>query len=82
MKKSLIAAALAGAIVGTFASLSFAAPLATQLDNGRSPNVITVDRFCGPYYRLERGFHDRYGRWVPPRCVRERVYSRPYYYRP
>jgi hypothetical protein len=81
MKKILIATALAGAIVGTFASLSFAAPLPTRLDNGVSSNIINVDRFCGPDYRLERGFRDRYGRWIPPRCIRERVY-RPYYYRP
>ena len=81
MKKILIGAALAGAIVGTFASLSFAAPLPAQIDNGVSPNSITVDRACGPYAHLAGGFRDRYGRWIPRHCISDRVY-RPYYDRP
>lgn len=41
MKKILIGTALAGMIVGTFASLSFAAPLPARLDNGAT-NIVRV----------------------------------------
>ena len=42
MKRLLIGTALAGLIVGCFASLSFAAPLPARLDNGRSAAIVTV----------------------------------------
>lgn len=82
MKKLLIATALAGAIVGTFASLGFAASLPTQLANGRSPNIVSVDYRCGPGRHIERGFYDRFGRWIPPHCARDfRAPPPPPYYR-
>ncbi|HLI21550.1 MAG TPA: hypothetical protein VKV32_10560 [Stellaceae bacterium] len=76
MKKILIAAALAGAIVGTFATLGFAAPLPAQLDNARSPAIGNVAQGCGPHRHRVPGFRDRYGRRVPPRCVWDRGWHR------
>lgn len=76
MKKLLIGTALAGAIVGTFATLGYAAPLATPLDNSRSP-VVTVDYRCGPHHHMVGGFRDGYGRWIPPHCVRDRELPPP-----
>ncbi|HVA13185.1 MAG TPA: hypothetical protein VNF99_08040 [Stellaceae bacterium] len=46
MKKILIAAALAGAIVGAFASLSVAAPMPGRLAGSGSPRI--VDMAAGP----------------------------------
>lgn len=77
MKKLLIGTALAGAIVGTFASFSFAAPMPARLDNASSPNIVTVDYRCGPRHHLVGGFRDRFGQWVPPHCVRDRELPPP-----
>ena len=70
MKKLLIGTALAGAIVGTFTSLAFAAPLPARLANGPSANIVTVDYRCGPHRHIVGGFRDRFGQWIPPHCVR------------
>jgi hypothetical protein len=72
MKKLLIGTALAGALVGTFASLSLAAPLPAQLDPHNSASIVSVDYRCGPYRHFMHGFHDRYGHWIPGRCLRNR----------
>lgn len=81
MKKLLIGTALAGAIVGTFTSLAFAAPLPARLDNGRAANIVTADYRCGPRHHFVGGFRDRFGRWIPPHCVRDRYMPPPGYYR-
>jgi hypothetical protein len=83
MKKILIATALAGAIVGSFASLSFAAPLPARLDNGSSSAIVNVAEGCGPYGHRTHGFRDRYGHWIPGHCVRDfhRAPPPPGYYR-
>jgi hypothetical protein len=81
MKKILIASALAGAIVGGFASLSFAAPLPARLDSGRSSAIINVAEGCGPYHHRTRGFRDRFGHWIPGHCVRDHFAPPPGYYR-
>jgi hypothetical protein len=82
MKKILIGTALAGAIVGAFTSLSFAAPLPARLDHGNAA-IVNVAEGCGPYaHRIH--FRDRFGRWVAGRCVRDREFHRDYrdrYYR-
>jgi hypothetical protein len=70
MKKILFGTALAGLIVGTFASLSFAAPLPPKLDNGSSANIVQVDSRCGPHHHYMHGFRDRYGHWHGGHCVR------------
>lgn len=67
MKRILIGTALAGMIVGTFASFSFAAPLPARLDHGNS-GIINVAEGCGPYAHRTH-FRDRFGRWVWGRCV-------------
>jgi hypothetical protein len=70
MKKILIGTALAGMIVGTFASFSFAAPLPARLDNGNGA-IVNVADGCGPYgHRVH--FRNRFGRLVAGRCVRDR----------
>jgi hypothetical protein len=79
MKKILIGTALAGLIVGTFASLSFAAPLPARLDNGSSANIVQVDSRCGPHHHFIGGFRDRYGHWHSGRCVRSDDHNRGYY---
>lgn len=71
MKKILIATALAGAIVGTFASLSFAAPLPARLDPSPRANIVTVDARCGHFHHYVHGFRDRDGHWIAGRCVRD-----------
>lgn len=81
MKKLLIGTALAGAIVGTFTSLAFAAPLPARLDDSRSSNIVTVDYRCGPHRHFVHGFRDRLGEWVPPHCLWERGW-RPQAYPP
>lgn len=80
MKKVLIGAGLAGMIVGTFASFSFAAPLPAPPDEGNGA-ILKVAEGCGPYaHRIH--FRDRYGRWVWGRCVpNHRLRERDYYYR-
>ena len=70
MKRILIGTALAGMIVGTFASLSFAAPLPAKLDNGSSANIVQVDSRCGPHHHYVRGFRDHHGHWVSGHCTR------------
>ncbi|HEY1505250.1 MAG TPA: hypothetical protein VGF92_13175 [Stellaceae bacterium] len=70
MKKILIGTALAGAIVGSFASLSFAAPAPGKVDTAGATNIIQVDTRCGPRHHFEHGFRDRFGHWHPGRCVR------------
>lgn len=72
MKKILIATALAGAIVGAFASLSFAAPLPARLGSHSSANIVAADSRCGPHHHYMRGFRDRFGHWIPGRCLRDR----------
>jgi hypothetical protein len=79
MKKILIGTALAGLIVGTFASLSFAAPLPGKLDNGSSANIVQVDSRCGPHHHFTGGFRDRYGHWHSGHCVRNEDHDRGYY---
>jgi len=81
MKKILLGTALAGMIVGTFASLSFAAPAPARLDNGGSANIVQVDARCGPHHHFIHGFRNRYGHWVPGHCVRNYDHDRGYYYR-
>ncbi|HEY3917410.1 MAG TPA: hypothetical protein VGL83_06440 [Stellaceae bacterium] len=71
MKKILIATALAGAIVGSFASVSFAAPLPAMIDSHAPANIITVDHRCGPFHHYVRGFRARDGRVIPGHCVRD-----------
>ena len=66
MKKILIGTALAGMIVGTFASFSFAAPLPARLHDGNGA-IINVAEGCGPYAHRDR-FRDRFGRLVWGRC--------------
>jgi hypothetical protein len=78
MKRILIGTALAGMIVGTFSSLSFATPMPARPDNASS-GIINVADGCGPYAHRDR-FRDRFGRIVWGRCVpnyRERY--RDYY---
>ena len=70
MKKLLLGTALAGALVGGFASLSLAAPLPARLDNGSSA-IINVAEGCGPYHHRTHGFRDRHGHYVPGHCVRD-----------
>jgi Ni/Co efflux regulator RcnB len=70
MKKILIGTALAGMVVGSFASLSFAAPLPAKLDNGSSANIVQVDSHCGPHHHMTHGFRDRFGHWHSGHCVR------------
>lgn len=83
MKKILIGTAVAGMIVGTFSSLSFAAPLSARPDKANSA-IINVADGCGPYAHRDR-FRDRFGRIVWGRCVanyREGYRDRGYrYYR-
>jgi Ni/Co efflux regulator RcnB len=79
MKKILIGTALAGMIVGTFTSLSFAAPVPARLDTGVSSNIVQVDARCGPHRHFIRGFRNRYGRWMPGHCVRNYERGRGYY---
>jgi len=81
MTKILIGAALAGMIVGTFTSLSFAAPLPARLDNGNPANIVQVDARCGPYHHFIHGFHDRFGRWFPGHCIRNFARDRDYDHR-
>ena len=68
MKKILIGTALAGVIVGTVASLSFAAPLPARLDNGSA--IVQVDMRCGPHHHFVGGHRDRFGHWMSGHCVR------------
>lgn len=80
MKKILIGTALAGMIVGTFASFSFAAPLPTRTDQGNGA-IINVADGCGPYAHRVR-VRDRFGRMVWGRCVpneREHYRDNRYY---
>ena len=85
MKKILLGTALAGMIVGTFTSLSFAASAPARMDDRDSTNIVQVDAHCGPHRHFVHGFRDRYGRFVPGHCVRnyDRGYERDrgYYYR-
>jgi hypothetical protein len=74
MKKILIGTALAGMIVGTFTSLSFAAPLPARPDKANGA-IINVAEGCGPYAHREH-FRDRFGRMVVGRCV---PYHRPHH---
>jgi len=78
MKKILIGTALAGMIVGTFASLSFAAPLPARLGNGGASHVIAVDMRCGPHHHFTHGFWNRHGHWIPGHCVRNYGRGRDY----
>jgi hypothetical protein len=81
MKKILIGTAVAGMVVGTFSSLSFAAPLPAP-DKANSA-IIDVADGCGPYAHRDR-FRDRFGRIVWGRCVpnyRERYRGYDYRYR-
>jgi hypothetical protein len=78
MKRILIGTALAGLIVGTFASLSFATPLPVRLDNGSAANIVQVDSRCGPHHHFIGGFRDRYGHWHSGHCVRNYVRDRGY----
>ena len=73
MKKILIGTALAGVIVGSFASLSFAAPLPARLDGNNSPAIVDVSGGCGPYGHRTHSFRDRFGHWIPGHCVRDRA---------
>lgn len=70
MKKILIGTAVAGMIVGTFSSLSFAAPLAARPDKANSA-IVNVADGCGPYAHRDR-FRDRFGRIVWGRCISDR----------
>jgi hypothetical protein len=70
MKKILIGTALAGMIVGTFASFSFAAPLPAPVANGSAANIVQVDARCGPHHFFTGGHRDRFGHWIPGHCVR------------
>jgi hypothetical protein len=80
MKKILIGTALAGMIVGTFASISFAAPLPAKLDNDGGA-IVQVDMRCGPHHHMVGGHRDRFGHWMRAHCVRnyDRGYDRGYY---
>jgi hypothetical protein len=69
MKKLLIGTALAGALVGSFASFSSAAPLPTPLDAKGSANIVDVAGRCGPYHHYVHGFHDHHGHWIAGHCV-------------
>ena len=80
MRKILYGTALAGLIVGTFSSLSFAAPLQARPDNANGA-IINVADGCGPYAHRDR-FRDRFGRIVWGRCVPNyREHYRDYDYR-
>jgi hypothetical protein len=79
MKKILIGTALAGIVVGSFASISFAAPLPARLDNGSSANIVQVDMRCGPHHHFVGGHRDRYGHRIPGHCVRNYDHDRGYY---
>ncbi len=76
MKKLLIGTALAGIVVGSFASLSFAAPLPARLDHNSSA-IVDVSGGCGPYGHRTHAFRDRFGRWIPGHCVRDHVAPPP-----
>jgi hypothetical protein len=82
MKRILLGTALAGMLVGTFSSLSLAAPLPARPVKADSA-VINVAEGCGPYAHRDR-FRDRFGRLVWGRCVpnhRERFRDYDYDYR-
>ena len=39
---------------------------------GNSPNIVEVDRRCGPYHYYNRGHRNRAGHFIRGHCVRNR----------